>query len=856
MRLSFDWLSEYVDLTGITPQEVAEKLTMGAFEVEEIRKVGPDIEGPIVLGEILEILPHPNADKIRLTKTRIAPGQDPLEIVCGATNIEVGQRVPVALPGAKVINRKDGTSLAIKASAIRGVQSNGMLCSPPELGIVAAGVETPESSGILILNQAHGELGTDIKKLFHLYPDYVLIVEPRSNRGDALSVIGLAREVAALLNRPLKHPEWSLDLATAESVNFHVSVENPDDCPFFTIRRLSGLRVGPSPTIIARRLDAVGVRSINNVVDITNYVMHEYGQPLHAYDMNKLEKAEIKVRRASLEEKLVTLDGKERTLTNEVLVITNADKPVGVAGVMGGENSEISDSTTDVALESATFNQARVRRGGRLLGLASESSLRFERGVDVGSTAEASDRATFLFLKYCSGDNPPTIGKLEKAGSDQTKTVSIDLRLGQLKRFLDADFSIEQVTEYLTPLGFKVTKKDAQVVSISVPSFRQSDVTREIDLVEEVCRIWGYDNLPVRMPKGAVTAGPADQTASRSRAALVASGMCEAWLSSLTSADTNPNIAAYSTQNQETIIKVLNPLSEDHQVLRQSLMPGLVKAAAYNQDHGRKDVWLFEIGRTYTRLAEGEEDIFKTGVKEEVKVAGVLMGDRKMTAWKGTENADADFYTAKGVVENLLSSLGIDLKRTRFFTPKTTNILHPSRCAQIEFDRGASKKGNNNNNHQHKSSSLLPRLSSENPKSQIEHLGFLGQVHPGFSDAMGLKQHAFLFELSLDSLRALHKANSFKEISTAPETTRDLTVDIDERVDHAAVESCIAASAGPILQQVELVSIYQPAEGQRSLSYRLSFQDIQRTLTNEEVEGSLARIRESLVNRLGGSFRI
>jgi phenylalanyl-tRNA synthetase beta chain len=845
MRLSFDWLSEYVDLTGITPETVAEKLTMGAFEVEEIRKVGPDIEGPVVLGEIMEILPHPNADKIRLTKTRIAPGEPPLEIVCGAQNIEVGQRVPVALPGAKVINRKDGTSLAIKASAIRGVQSNGMLCSPPELGIVPAGVETPESSGILILNQSHGEIGADIKKLFHLYPDYVLIVEPRSNRGDSLSVIGLAREVAALLNRPLKRPDWKLEVAEQASLNFDVKVENPDDCPFFTIRRLSGLKVGPSPDVIARRLEAVGVRSINNVVDVTNYVMHEYGQPLHAYDMSKLEKPEITVRRARQDEKMVTLDSKERSMTDEVLVITNAGKPVGVAGVMGGENSEISDTTTDVALESATFNQARVRRGSRLLGLASESSLRFERGVDVGTTAEASDRATYLFLKYCSGATTPQVGKLEKAGSDATKAVSIDLRLAQLKRFLDAEFTVAQVKEYLTPLGFSVTSKDDKTVSVTVPSFRQSDVTREIDLVEEVCRIWGYDNLPVRMPKGTVTADPAEDTVAKTRSLLVAAGLSEAWLSSLTAADVNPATASYSTQNQDTIVKVLNPLSEDHQVLRQSLMPGLIKCATYNQDHGRKDVWLFEIGRTYRRVTEGEQDTFKTGVKEELRVAGVLMGDRKMSAWKGTEAADTDFYTAKGVVENLFSSLGLDLKRIRFFNPKETNILHPSRSAQIEFDRGAPKKEKNNNGN-----------NQNQAKGQTEHIGHLGQVHPGFSDAMGLKQAAFVFELSLDSLRSLRKANSFKEIPSAPETSRDLTVDLDDRVDHAAVASCISASAGSILKQVELVSIYQPSEGKRSLSYRLSFQDNQRTLTNEEVESSLTRVRESLVNRLGGSFRL
>ena len=843
MRLSFDWLSDYVDLKGISAQEVAEKLTMGAFEVEEVRKVGPEIKGRVVLGEIVEINPHPNADKIRLTKTRVAQGGEPLEIVCGASNIEVGQLVPVALPGAWVINRKDGTALEIKTSAIRGVQSNGMLCSPPELGLLATGDTSSEGSGILILNRSHGEIGSDIKAIFHLYPDYVLIVEPRSNRGDALSVVGLAREVAALLKRPLTRPEWQLDVAQQiNELSFPVSIEDPADCPFFSIRTIEGLKVGPSPTLIARRLQAVGLRSINNVVDITNYVMHEYGQPLHAYDMNRLTEQGLIVRRAQTEESLVTLDGKKRVLTDEVLVIANGERAVGIAGIMGGLESEISDQTTKIALESATFNQARVRRGSRLLGLSSDSSLRFERGVDVGSSAEASDRATYLLLKYCTAGAAAQIGQLAVAGSDKTASVAVNLRLGQLKRFLSAEFTADQVTELLSPLGFGVAKKDNQDVSVSVPSFRQSDVTREIDLVEEVCRIWGYDNLPVAMPKSSVAAAPCDDTAGRIRYTLAGVGLSEAWLSSLTSDDKNSQLAAFSIQNPEKIVRVLNPLSEDHQVLRQSLMPGLLKAAVYNQDRGRKDVWLFEIGRTYERLAEGQVDEFGTGVKEEVHVAGILMGDRKISGWQASGTVNADFYRVKGVVENLLDSLSIDLKRVRFFTPEPIKILHPSCSAQIKFDPGATKtqQVDENNNH---------------ATSRDQTLGILGQLHPGLSDAMGLKHPAFVFELKMDVLQKLRKEKSFRELPNTPGAVRDLTVDVDEKYDHAVVESCISSSAGPILKDVELVSIYQPAPGQRSLSYRLSFQDTQRTLTTEEVAQSLSRIRDSLVSRLSASFR-
>ncbi len=835
MRLSFDWLSDYVDLAGITAQEVAEKLTMGAFEVEEVRKFGPDITGQVVIGEILEINPHPNADKIRLTKTRIAPGQEPLEIVCGAQNIEVGQRIPVALPGAKVINRHDGTPLEIKVSAIRGVQSNGMLCSPPELGIVAE-----SKDGILILDQSHGEIGSDIKKLFHLYQDDVLIVEPRSNRGDALSVIGLAREVAALLKRPLKRPAWSVEAKVSEQLDFRITLENPDDCPFFTIRRIEGLKVGPSPTAIARRLEAVGLRTINNVVDITNYVMQEYGQPLHAYDMSKLRQNELTVRRARADERLTTLDSKERTLTDEVLVIANAGLAVGVAGVMGGLDSEISDSTVSIALEAASFNQARVRRGSRLLGLSSDSSLRFERGVDVGSTAEASDRATYLLLEHCTEGGSAQIGPLAKAGNDKTTAVSVNLRLPQLKRILDAEFSSEQVREFLTPLGFSVQTGSPSEVSVSIPSFRQSDVTREIDLVEEVCRIWGYDNLPVRMPRSGVTAEPPDNTLTETRSTLVAQGLSEAWLSSLTAQDTNSEMERYSTQNAEKIVRVLNPLSEDHQVMRQSLLPGLIKATAYNQDRGRKDVWLFEIGRTYTRLSGSENDEFGTGVKEDLLVAGILMGERQLSGWQ-ERGLNADFYATKGVVENLISSLGIDLKRVRFFAGETVKILHPSRSCQIQFDPGPAKTGDNNNN--------------QKGHHHSQNIGIMGQLHPGLSDAMGLKQPAFLFELKMDVLTRLRAEKSFQELLNTPAVIRDLTVDVEEKFDHAVVESCISSSAGDILKDLDLVSIYQPAEGKRSLSYRLSFQDAQRTLTADEVTASLSKIRQSLTARLQASFR-
>ncbi|MBX9720238.1 MAG: phenylalanine--tRNA ligase subunit beta, partial [Candidatus Obscuribacterales bacterium] len=320
MKLSWDWLSDFVDLQGLTAQEVADKLTMGAFEVEEITVIGPKIEGQVVVGEIMEIHPHPNADKIRLTKTRIAEGEEPQEIVCGAWNIEVGHKIPVALPGSKVINRHDGSTLEIKQSKIRGVTSNGMLCSAPELGIEGSG------EGILLLDPST-KLGSDAREALGIRNDFILHVEPRSNRGDALSVLGLAREVAALFGRPLKKAEWQEEFKAMQECNesklLQLEIEDQNDCPYFTVRTLSEIKIGPSPSLISRRLEAVGVKSINNVVDITNYVLHELGQPLHAYDMKHINGDKLWARRARAEESISTIDQKERQLNSEALVIAD-----------------------------------------------------------------------------------------------------------------------------------------------------------------------------------------------------------------------------------------------------------------------------------------------------------------------------------------------------------------------------------------------------------------------------------------------------------------------------------------------------------------------------------------------------
>ncbi|HEY9684901.1 MAG TPA: phenylalanine--tRNA ligase subunit beta [Oculatellaceae cyanobacterium] len=860
MKLSFDWLSDYVDLNGVSPQELAEKLTMGAFEVEEVTTVGAAIEGPLVIGEIIEIHQHPNADKIRLTKTRIAPGQDPVEIVCGAQNIEPGQIIPVALPGARVLDRKTGGPLFIKASAIRGVQSNGMLCSPSELGITVNGVSDPEA-GILILDKAtmQGKIGHDARELLSLKPDYVLHVEPRSNRGDAMSVCGLAREVAALLSRPLKQPLWSLDEFKQEKSTsaFHVSIEDPADCRFLTIRLFNGLKQKSLPEFITKRLTAIGVRSVSPIVDITNYVMHELGQPLHAYDAAKLEGSTIAVRRAKAGEILETLDGKKRELTNEMLVIADTKNVVGVAGVMGSKDSEISDSTTSIALEAASFAPARVRRASRLLGLSSDASLRFERGVDAAGVRNASNRAAYLIAKYCGADEP-AVGEIYTAGSAEIEAKKVGLRLHQLKRMLGLEFTGKQVQELISPLGFSITINDEDNVTATVPSFRQSDVSREIDLVEEVCRLWGYDKLPVTMPSSTLAAIPQDQTFQRIKQTLCTWGFSEAWLSSLTS--------AVMSGSDDGCVSVLNPLSVEHQVLRRSLLPGLVQAAAFNYSRGRKKAWLFEIGRTYLR---SEKSPWGTGVVEPNTLGAILVGSPNELNWQGNKDI-CDIYTVKGQLENILSLLRVDSEKIRYSQVLAgesetatndgwqTKVFHPGKTFSITFSHKppvlSDEKSAKPENQQAKSGEADKNGRGKRPNDEI-CLGYFGELHPQIADEQEIKVPVYMFEINLDLIKSLGKGRSFKETANTPTVQRDITADVPEHLAYTTIRSCILASAGQTLKDVELVSTFKLENGLKSLSFRLRLQHPEKTMTTEEIESLIQKIKSSLSKRLGVTYR-
>lgn len=837
MKLSFDWLSDYVDLSGLSPEEVAEKLTMGAFEVEEIKRVGPDIQGDVVVGEILDIRQHPDAQKIRLTTIRISEKEEPRQIVCGAWNIEVGHRIPVALPGAKVINRHDGTALDIKESKIRGELSRGMLCSAPELGIEGSG------DGILLLDPTT-PVGTNAKELLHLQQDTVFYVAPRSNRGDALSVVGMARELAAILGRPLKQPQWKLPAETASSSKFDLAIADTDDCPFFTIRMLTDVKVGPSPDWMVRRLEAVGMRSVNNIVDITNYVMQELGQPLHAYDVAHLNGTFLQTRRAAKGEKLITIDDRERELNEEILAIADRQNPVGVAGVMGGKGSEITDATTVVALEAASFNSARVRRSSRLLGLSSDSSLRFERGVDLASVRLASDRAAYLLVEHCGAK----LGALSVAGSDSVHPLMVPLRLHQITRLCDIEVDAAKVEALLSPLGFRIKREagqdrfDQPELEIEVPSYRLRDVTREVDVIEEVVRLYGYDNVPQSMPQRTVSPPVGDRYPRMIKAALSAAGLNETWTSSLV-ALSDLNGRGCVKAGEAPAVKVLNPLSEEHQALRQSLLPGLFKATAYNHDRNALNVWLFEMGLTYHRNAAVKTNKYDTGTDEVLNVAAIITGDNELSGWPATGNRKnsgatskdseaLEFFTLKGIAENLFERLSINKSNIQYAAEEASGWFHPTRSCKVLYKPAGRDK------HE-------PKL-----------LGWLGEAHPAVVEAYGLKSPACIFELNVGNLRNSSSQPLFVEIPPTPPVVRDITADVSKQTEQAALMQCITQVGGKLLRQVEIVSVYDLSDETKSLSYRLTFQHPEQTLTADQVEEIMTKIRNQLTRQLSATFRV
>ena len=815
MQVSLNWLNEFVDLSNIETEQIAHELTMSGLEVEAIEEVKPMFTN-IKTVKIEKIDNHPNSDRLHLVTVNTGSGLK--TVVCGAQNIQEGQVVPYASVGSQVLDRKTGEMFTLTPAVIRGVESQGMLCSSDELGVSERGYQ--EEDGILILNRIFPNvgLGLDVKDVLGFEKDTVIHVAPTANRGDQMSVIGVARELSALFNTPLKlnKIEYTNDLSTDE---FKVEIKDKDVCKYYSIAVLKNVKIKPSPDWMQKRLVASGVRAINNVVDITNYVMLEYGCPLHAFDFDKLD-GYLCVRRATEGEKLVTLDEVERTLTTDSVLIATEKEGVCLGGVFGGANSEIDNNTTSIALEAAYFTPATNRKSARSAGYRSEASARFERGIDIESVKPALIRAMQLLVQYADAK----VTGLVEDGENKLPTTEITLRYNQIKRILGCEISADRCINILENLGFEKLGGNDAAAKFAVPSFRAYDVTREIDLIEEIARINGYDKIAPSLPNKSqtpvITLG--EKVIKRVHELMLSSGLNEIQTSSLIGKSLLDKFKiVYDDANA---VKVQNPASEDYSMLRQTLAASVLNCMKYNFDNGQKNFWAYEIGRTYIKVAEADEK--NSGVKETLVLQGILTGEIQNSKWQN--NTQPDFFTVKGIVENLLEDLQVT-RRIKIVPlaeselASTHNTFHPYRTAVI-------------------------LLLGKKPQP----IGYFGQLHPTLQDKLKLNQDAFMFKLDLDEIIGAVKETTprFKHLPQYPEVKRDLAFIINDTISCEDIQKVIKSAVKQnIYKGADIFDVYQGEhveEGFKSVAFRIKMQDETTTLTDEIIEQQMTSVREKL----------
>ncbi|MGZ0086657.1 phenylalanine--tRNA ligase subunit beta [Caldibacillus thermoamylovorans] len=803
MLVSYRWLSEYVDLTGITAKELAERITKSGIEVERVEALDRGMKG-VVIGHVLECEPHPNADKLRKCLVDLGEGE-PVQIICGAPNVAKGQNVAVAKVGAVLPGH-----FKIKRAKLRGEESNGMICSLQELGVETKVVPKEYADGIFVF-PSDAPVGADALEWLGLH-DEVLELSLTPNRADCLSMIGVAYEVAAILGRAVKLPEAAVK-ENNEMIHDYISVrvEAPEDNPLYAGRIVKNVWIGPSPLWMQARLMAAGIRPHNNVVDITNYILLEYGQPLHAFDYDRLGSREIVVRRANEGETIVTLDDVERKLTDNHLVITNGREPVALAGVMGGANSEVRDDTKTVFIEAAYFASPVIRQAVKDHGLRSEASTRFEKGIDPARTKEALERAAALMAEYAGGE---VVGGIVEASTWKEEPVVVTVTLERINGVLGTAMSKEEVAAILANLQFPFTE-DNGTFTVHVPS-RRRDIAIEEDIIEEVARLYGYDHLPATLPVAEAKPGgltPYQAKRRRVRRYLEGAGLFQAITYSLTSPD---KAARFALETAEPIRLAL-PMSEERSVLRQSLIPHLLEAVSYNRARQVENVALYEIGSVY--LSRGEN----VQPAENERLAGVITGLWHAHLWQGEKKA-ADFYVAKGVLDGLFDLLGLSDRIS--YRPAKRADFHPGRTAEIALDGTV--------------------------------IGFVGQLHPAVQKEYDLKE-TYVFELALaELLNAESEAVRYEPIPRFPSVVRDIALVVDDNIEAGALKQAIEEAGKPLLKDVSLFDVYQgdrlPA-GKKSLAFSLRYYDPERTLTDEEVTTVHERVLAAVEKQFGAVLR-
>jgi phenylalanyl-tRNA synthetase beta chain len=798
MKIPYRWIREFVDLQ-VTPEQARDRLVNAGIEVESLASTAPDVKG-IVVGEIEAIERElGESHGHRLVLCRVSTGSQRHSVVCGAPNAAVGVRAAFAPPGAVLPGHR-----AIGAAKIRGVTSEGMLCSERELGL---GEE--HEAGVLTLG-ADAPLGADLVSWLGL-DDVVLEVEITPNRPDCLSVIGIARELSALTGTPLRVPKI-VPFETAEYVNAlaRVRIEDPELCHRFTARVLTGVKVGPSPAWMAARLRAVGLRPISNVVDITNYVMWEIGHPLHAFDYDTVTKEQglptIVVRQAREGERMKTLDGQLRALETPMLLIADPARAIGIAGVMGGADTEVTAGTTRVLLESAYFLPASIRRTSRRLGLKTDAAYRFERGADINALVDGSARAAQLMHELASGHVARGMIDVYPAAHP---VPHVRLRMSRVQRVLGIAPPAEKAASILESLGLP-TRRHGGDLDVEVPSFRR-DLTMEDDLVEEIIRVWGYDRIPSTLPGGAISLvqlPAARRQERRVRAALVGAGLAEA----VTYSFSDPaKIALLRGPDDKPPIDLLNPMSEEASLLRQHPLDGLLGAVATNVRRRQPNVRLFEMAPTYVRA---------DGAPGEPRWASIaLTGARADAAWYRTEEP-VDVYDAKGLAEHVLTALGV---RARGQAGGRLAGFEPDSHGVLVTDSGAA-------------------------------LAEFGEVAAPVRAAYGLDAPVFAAVIDLDAVAALPRHSvRYEALPRFPAVQRDMAFVVAANQDVAAadVEAGLREEAGPLLRDVALFDVFRFPDGRRSLAWRLTFQAADRTLTDEEVNAIHAQVARRITGRFG-----
>jgi phenylalanyl-tRNA synthetase beta chain len=801
MKITYNWLKEFVDF-DLSPEELSHQLTMLGLEVEGMQNLYSEMD-EVVVAVVEEKEQHPNADKLSICK--VNDGKEILSIVCGARNFKAGDKVALARIGAVLPG-----DFNIKRSKIRGEESFGMLCSEKELSLA------DESEGIMIL-PGDSPIGVPLFEALGM-KDTVFEIGLTPNRADCLSVIGIAREIAAKLGKKVKHPRHDVKEDGGKiSEIASVVIENPELCPRYTARYISACKIGPSPGWMVNRLNAVGMRSINNVVDITNYVLMEFGHPLHAFDHDLLSEGKIVVRRAVEGERFRTLDGQERILKDSDLTIRDAKEAVALAGIMGGENSEVGEKTCNILLESAYFNPTAIRRTSKRLGLHTEASHRFERGADVNILVKALNRASSLMVEIAGGCAAKGVIDVYPEMIEPTR---IQFRQERAHQVLGLTFSTEDVINCFRNLELDCEVERPGVLNVTVPSFRV-DIVREIDLIEELVRTTGYDKVPVTMPKVRIFSDrpTAHQRLERKvKDLLVAHGLSEVINYSFISLSSYDKLLLNSDDYRRNCVKILNPLTEEQAVMRTTVLPCLLETAARNISFRNMNLQIFEMRRVY--IPVNEKDL----PEEPLYVSGFLTGCRNVEGWNQPRES-VDFFDVKGIVENIFKELLI--QGVTYNNNDVDNFYHPGKACNICHGGIV--------------------------------IGSMGEIHPTVEENYYLEKPGYYFELNFEKLVAASSEN-IETIAPSryPDTFRDIAILVKEEIEASKVLETITNTKIKELEGVELFDLYKGPnipEGEKSLAVRVRYRSYEKTLADDEISFMHQKVIDNLVKKLDVNIR-